>query len=183
MNEAQVLVSSQAPPGVGGTLAGRLATRAEAVAALGLASPRALDKLIERGAPAPQPGKRGSRRYDVAAIDAWRKARQTRTQPALDLAAERAKLARVQRQLTTLRLREARGELIRAKAVVEVQRAIAGAVKAQLLAVSRRAVLAGLPRDHEPLIRRLVVEALRELSEVRTIATLSRSADPKEDAA
>lgn len=169
---------------MGGTLvADRLATRAEAVAALGLASPRALDKLIERGAPGPRPGKRGTRRYDVPAIEAWRLARQARTRPTLDLAAERAKLARVQRQVATLRYREARGELVRAKDVLQGQRGIAGAVKAALMSVSRRAVLAGLPQEHEPLIRRLVVEALRELSGLRTAAALSRTADAEEDAA
>lgn len=151
----------------------RLATRAEAVKALGLASPRALDKLIERGAPRPRPGKRGTRRYDVDAIRQWREKRQARTKPTLDLAVERAKLAKVQRQLTTLKLREARGELIRAKDAAQAQRTIGAAVKASLLAVPRRAILVGLPREHEPVIRRLITEALRELSQVQTIAALA----------
>ena len=99
-----------------------LSTRAEAVAALGLPSPRALDRLIERGAPGPRPGKRGTGRYDVAAIEAWRTARQARLSPGLDLTTERAKLAKVQRQLTSLKLREARGELVRAKDAADVQR-------------------------------------------------------------
>lgn len=153
-----------------------LATRAEAVKALGLASPRALDKLIERGAPSPRPGKRGTKRYDVAAIAAWRDARTARTQPTYDLALERAKLARVQRQLAELKVKEARGSLIRAVDAEHVQRSIAAAVKAQLLAVPRRAVLGGLPREHEPLVRSLIVEALRELSEVRTVAALEERA-------
>ena len=151
-----------------------LSTRAQAVQALGLPSPRALDRLIERGAPGPHPGKRGGPRYDVAAIDAWRQARDARQRPTLDLSLERALLARAQRQLVNLKLREARGELIRAREAADVQRAIAGAARVQLLTVPRRAVLAGLPREHEPLVKRLIVEALRDLAEVRTVAELPR---------
>lgn len=153
-------------------MAGRLVTRADAVAALGLSSPRALDKLIERGAPAPLPGKRGTARYDVAAIEAWRQARQSKLKPALDLSTERAKLAKVQRQFTALKLREARGHLVATKDADAVQRAIAVAVKTQLLAVPRQALLSGLPRAYEALVRRLIVEALRELSEIRTLDKL-----------
>jgi len=58
----------------------------------------------------------------VAAIEAWRTARQARLSPGLDLTTERAKLAKVQRQLTSLKLREARGELVRAKDAADVQR-------------------------------------------------------------
>ena len=158
-----------------------LVTRAEAVKALGLPSARALDRLIERGAPGPKPGKRGSPRYDVAAIESWRTTRQARTRPTLDLTIERAKLARVQRQLTTLKVRELRGELIREKDAAAVLRAIAGAAKAQLLAVPRRCVLEGVPRDVEPVIKRLIVEALRELAELRTLSALDTT--PDEDAA
>lgn len=151
----------------------RLSTRAEAVHALGLSSPRALDRLIERGAPGPKPGKRGAARYDVEAIAAWRSQRQARTQPTLDLALERAKLARVQTQLTALKVREARGELVKAADAERVLRAITVAAKTQLLAVPRRAVLAGLPRTHEPLVKRLITDALRELADVRTLRELT----------
>lgn len=151
---------------------GKLSTRAEAIKALGLPSARALDKLLERGAPAPKPGKKGSRRYDVAAIEAWRAERKTRTQPVLDLSAERARLARVQRKLTTLKLRELRGALVRVKDAERVQVAIAGAVKTQLLAVPRRCVLDGLPREYEALVHKHITQALRELSEIRTLADL-----------
>jgi phage terminase Nu1 subunit (DNA packaging protein) len=152
-----------------------LATRA--VTALVLSTARALDKLLERGAPGPAPGsKRGGRRYDVAAIATWRAERQARLQPTYDLSAERAQLARVQRQLVELKVREARGQLIRAADAEHVQRSIAAAVKAQLLAVPRRAVLGGLPREHELLVRTLIVEALRELSEIRTLAALEERA-------
>ena len=160
-----------------------LRTRAEAVRLLGLRSARALDKLVERGAPGPQPGKRGTARWDVEAIQAWRADREARLRPTIDLSLERAKLARVQRQLTALKLREARGELIRAKDAADVQRSIVASARAQLLAVPRRAVLDGLPREHEGLVRRLVVEALRDLSEVRSLRDLRRTVDTEDDAA
>ena len=150
----------------------RLSTRAEAVTALSLASPRALDRIIEKGAPAPAPGKRGTARYDVPALRAWMKARGAKAAPALDLATERARLAHVQADLTTLKLREARGELVKASDAERVQRAALAAVRGQLLAVPRRCVLAGVPRVHEPAIKRLITEALRELSAVRTLAEL-----------
>jgi len=153
------------------------------VAALSLESPRALDRLIERGAPGPRPGKPGAARYDVPAIATWRRARAARTRPTLDLCAERAKLARVQRKLTELKLREARGEFIRAKDVASAQRAIAAAAKASLLAVPRRAVLAGLPREHEALVKQLITEALRELAQVQTVAGLNTKGTADEDAA
>lgn len=161
----------------------KLATRAEAVERLGLPSARALDRLIERGAPGPAPGKKGSGRYDVAAIQAWMTARQARVKPTLDLAAERAKLARVQRQLTTLKLREHRGDVVRAKDALLAYQAIAGAVRVQLLAVPRNAVLGGLPREHEALVKRLIVQALRDLSDIRTMAQLGAITAIEEDTA
>lgn len=154
----------------------KLVTRAEAIEALGLPSAKALDRLLEKGAPGPAPGKRGAPRYDVAAILAWREDRQAKSKPTLDLTTERAALARVQRLLTQVKLRQAKGELIRASEAAVVQQAIAGAVKTSLLAVPRRAVLAGLPGEHEALVKRLIVEALRELAEVRTAAGLEERA-------
>lgn len=157
-------------------MAGRLSTLAGAVAALSLPSPRALHRLIERGAPGPKPGKRGSARYDVAAIDAWRRARESKNQPTMDLAVERTKLTRLQTRLVSLKLRQASGELIPSKVAVDVLGAMAGAVRAQVLAVPRRAVLDGLPREYEPLMKRLLTEALRELADARTVAALKETA-------
>ena len=168
---ARIKQLAKTPGGRGGTF-GPLSTRAEAVAALGLESPRALDRLIEKGAPGPAPGKRGGARYDVAAIRQWQAGRKVRTRPALDLAAERAALAHTQNQLATLKLREARGELVTASDAERALRAIVTATKAQLLSVPRRAVLAGVPRDCEPIIKQLLVEALRDLAEVRTLRGL-----------
>lgn len=155
-----------------------LATRAEAVKALGLPSPRALDRLIERGAPGPAPGKKGGRRYNVAAIQKWRTAREARKAPMLDLTTERAKLARVQRKLTSIRLQEARGVLVNASRVADAQRAIYAAAKSELLAVSHRAVLAGMPAEYEPLIKRLIRDALKELSEIPTLQALTKRYAP-----
>ena len=56
--------------------------------------------------------------------------------------------------------------------VVRAERNIVAATKTQLLAVARRAVLAGLPRTHEPLVKRFITEALRELADIRTVAGL-----------
>lgn len=163
-------------------MAVKLSTRAQAVKALGLPSSRALDKLIEKGAPAPAPGKRGSARYDVAAIEAWRLARRARVRPVLDLATERAALANVQTKLARLKLREARGELVKAADAEEVLRLIATATRAAVLAIPRRAVLAGVPREHEATLKALVTEALRDLSETKTLAGLGKLA-AREDVA
>ncbi len=154
----------------------QLSTRAEVVKALGLASARALDRLVERGAPPPAPGKRGTARYDVDAIRKWQEKRTTKRQPMFDLVRERARLAHVQVELTELKVREIRGELVRAADAERVQRAMAAAVRAQLLAVPRRCVLDGMPRRHERVVKRLITEALRELSTVRTLADLEGAA-------
>lgn len=160
-----------------------LATRAEAVTALGLRSPRHLDKLIERGAPGPAPGKKGTARYDVEALRAWVEDRRARVKPMDVLLAERAKQAKLDTQMKRLRLREANQELVPASRAVDVQRAIAGAVRAQVLAVPRRAVIAGLPQEFEPLIRRLLHEALSELAEIQTLARLAATEPAAEDVA
>ncbi|MGE0450214.1 MAG: hypothetical protein AB7Q29_11600 [Vicinamibacterales bacterium] len=158
-------------------MARRLATRQEAVQALGLRSVRALERLLEKGAPGPRPGKPGSRRYDVAAIAAWREQRAAQTRPTVDLSAARARLAVTQERLAALKVRELRGLLIRRLEAAAALTAIIAAARASLLAVPRRAVLAGLPREHEPLVRQLVTDALRELSETRTLDALSTRAE------
>lgn len=159
----------------------KLATRAEVIEALGLDSPRRLDKMIERGAPGPAPGKKGTRRYDLDALRTWMEERRARMQPVLDLNAERAKLARVQRQLARLKVHAMRKTLVPEKDVVSGWRAVLGATRAQLLAVPRQAVLSGLPREHEPLVKRLITDALRELSEVQSIEQLSKGRTPEDD--
>lgn len=156
-------------------MAGRLRTLPEAVAELGLPSSRALHKLVERGAPGPAPGKRGGARWDVEAIEAWRRARETKNQPQTDLAIERVKLTRMQTRLVSLKLRQASGELIASKVAVDVLGAMVGAIRAQILAVPRRLVLDGLPRDFEPLAKRALNEALRELSDRRTVDALKQA--------
>lgn len=149
-------------------------TRSGAARALGI-TPATLDRWVDRGAPKRR-GKRGGRLYDVVAVRKWRRDRDAKRQPVLDLAHERAALARVQRELTELKVREARAELVKADDVERVQRAALAAVRAQLLAVPRRCVLAGLPRSHEPLVKRHITEALRELSALRTLADLEGAA-------
>jgi phage terminase Nu1 subunit (DNA packaging protein) len=149
----------------------KLSTRAEAVKALGT-SARGLDRMIERGAPGPKPGRPGSKRYDVPAIKAWRAERAARVKPNTDLAHERALLCRVQRTFATLKVRQAKGELVRGEDAEAILRALIVATKTALLAVPRRCVLAGLPREHEALAKREIVQALRDLAEVKTLRGL-----------
>lgn len=71
---------------------------------------------------------------------------------------------RAEAALAELRYEREAGRLISVEEVEAAQRAVATAAKAALLAVPKRAVLAGLPREHEPLVARLITEALRELA-------------------
>ncbi len=153
---------------------GKRSTLGDAVIALGLPSPRALHRLIESGAPGPSPGKRGSQRYDVAAIAEWRKQRdERRRRPDTQLTVERIKDLKLGRQLKSLELRERRGQLISSKDAEAVLQTMVGAVRAEFLSLSRRAVLAGLPREYEPVVRKLIVEALRELFERGMVVILT----------
>ncbi len=72
---------------------------------------------------------------------------------------------------------EREGRLVPVTEVERVQAAAAVAVKSQLLAVPHRAVLDGLPPEHAPLVRRLIVDALRELAGLRTMAALDAAED------
>jgi phage terminase Nu1 subunit (DNA packaging protein) len=143
---------------------GELFTRAEAVAALGLRSAKALDRLIEKGAPKPRPGKRGSARYDVEAIKKWREERQARVAPTLDLQAERARLARAQRRLTILKIRQLRGALIPRDAVVLLDAKRQASVRSAVLRLPTEALQRGVPAEHEALLRELAENVLTTLA-------------------
>lgn len=145
----------------------KLGTRAEAVKALGLASPRALDRLIEKGAPGPKPGKRGSRRYDIEAICAWREARRERVKPTLDLATERAQLAQAQRRLTNLKIRQLRGLLVSKEAVALLDAQRQASVRAAILRLPSDAVQRGIPVQHEPILRDLAEGVLAALARTK----------------
>jgi phage terminase Nu1 subunit (DNA packaging protein) len=148
----------------------KLATRAEAVAALGLPSPRALDKLVEKGAPRPAPGRKGSARYDVEAIKAWRQARQEKNQPTLDLTMERALLARAQRRLAVLRTRKLRGELVLREAADAALSTMQAGARAAILRLPTDALQRGVPREHEALLRELCEGVLNSLASKRWAA-------------
>lgn len=143
---------------------GELSTLPEAVERLGLRGPKALYRLIEKGAPKPRAGKRGSARYDVEAIKAWREARATRVAPTLDLQAERARLARVQRHLTTLKIRQLRGELIQREAASLALDRIRGSMRAAILRLPTDAIQRGVPTEFEAVLRDLVDGALTTLA-------------------
>lgn len=142
----------------------RLATRAEAARALNIPV-RSLDRLVEKGAPV-EPG--AGRRYSIPALRAWRAARTASQATVADLTLQRAKLAAAQRRLATLRYRRERGELLRRADVVAEGQGVMRVLRARLLALPRAAVQAGgVPLELEPVLRRIVVEALRELARWR----------------
>ena len=138
-----------------------LLTRSAAAKALGI-TPTALSRLVERGCPV---ARRASSKgkpalYDVAAIRAWRAERLTHV-PAPAPGRERKDAALA--ELAEIRVAKARGELILASEAIAVARDLAETVKAAVLAVPRRAVLAGLPQEHEARVKALLIEALRGL--------------------
>ncbi len=146
---------------------GPLSTRAQAVKALKLASPRALDRLIEKGAPGPRAGKPGSKRYDVEAIQKWRAERKARVKPTLDLQAERAQLAQAQRRLTNLKIRQLRGLLVSKEAVSLLDGQRQASVRAAILRLPSDAVQRGIPVLHEPILRDLAEGVLAALARTK----------------
>ncbi len=147
-----------------------LVTRAEAAARLGVA-PARINRWAEDGAPVAVRGSRGhSAMYDLAALRLWKDRRQHGPEDALSLAAERAKLARVQREKWEIDVRLRTGELVERNAAVAEGRSHIAAAKARLLSIPRQAVMRGIiPREQEPAIRTLILEALRELGRWKTL--------------
>lgn len=139
-------------------------TRAVLAKLLGI-SPAAVSKAVERGAPvAKSSGVGKPALYDVAAFRAWLESR-SRPSKVADLATERAKLARAQRGLATLKLRVARGELLPRASVIAEGQSVLQAVKSRILAVPRQAVITGaIPREAELGVLQLLKDALRELA-------------------
>ena len=141
-----------------------LATLTEAVARLGLRGPKQLYRLIEKGAPKPRAGKRGSARYDVEAIRVWMERRQERNQPALDLQAERAKLARVDRHLKSLRIRQLKGVLIPRESTDLIYSRVQASVRAAVLRLPVDAIQRGIPGDYEETLREIAEGILASLT-------------------
>jgi hypothetical protein len=103
--------------------------------------------------------------YDVEALREWRAARLSGADDTFGLAEERAKLARVQREKIEMDLAVRTGDLVAREDVIAQGRAVVGAVKARLLSLPRQAVLRGvILREHEPALKALVFEALREMA-------------------
>ncbi len=151
-------------------------TRAAAAAALGVA-PARINRWVEDGAPVAVRGSRGhSAMYDLEALRAWKDARSAGPTPdlgGLSLAQERAKLARAQREKWELENRLRSGAVLPREAVLADGRAVVAALRARMLTLARQAVMRGIiPREHEPALRALVVEALRELARWRTLEDL-----------
>lgn len=147
-----------------------LVTRAEAAARLGVA-PARINRWAEDGAPVAVRGARGrSAMYDLAALRAWKQGRAHGPEEALSLAAERAKLARAQREKWETFNRIRSGQLVERSAAVTEGRSHIAAAKARLLSTPRQAVMRGIiTRENEPALRALILEALRELGRWRTV--------------
>ncbi|MGE3343319.1 MAG: hypothetical protein AB7L71_07770 [Vicinamibacterales bacterium] len=124
----------------------------------------------------------------VSAAEDWQAGRRQKALP-IDVAAPfssraaSAGMADVNREIAIEKLRKMRldsdareAKLLPVDAVERAQRATLAAVRGQLLAVPRRCVLAGLPPEHELLVRRAIVDALRELAEVTTLAGVEAQA-------
>lgn len=141
-------------------------TRAEAARALRVA-PTRINRWAADGAPVAVPGRRGhSAMYDLEALRAWKEARGAAgPDAAISLGAARARLAEAQAVKWEVANRVRAGQLVeRTVAVLEGQ-AVLTALRARLLSLPRQGVMRGvIPRESEPALRALVVEALRELA-------------------
>jgi phage terminase Nu1 subunit (DNA packaging protein) len=123
-----------------------------------------LDRWVERGSPGIKAGKPGTRRYDVEALRRWQEERRDREKPTLDLAEERARLARVQRRFTAIKIRQLRGALIPREAVVLLDGQRQSSVRAAILRLPSDAVQRGVPQDCEGTLRDLVEGVLSSLA-------------------
>lgn len=149
-------------------------------------SPQAVSKAVKAGRLSRSVGRDAAGRPVITnpelAAQEWRtRAARPRTagKPASPRASRCQTLSDVQKAIAVQRERRLRlendlreGKLLPAEQVTLAQQTIASAVKTQLLAVPRRCCLAGLPREHEELLRREIVSALRELADVKTFGAL-----------
>ncbi len=112
-------------------------------------------------------------RYDVAAIRAWRRAveKARRDAGTLSLDAERAALAKVQRERVEIQNAARRGELLEVERVRSIVGELFAAIRGNLLAIpaSTAESIAGAARDGGPraverALREAITGALRELS-------------------
>lgn len=142
------------------TRRGALVTRTDAARALGV-SVRALDRLVERGAPGPRPGPRGGPRYDLEAIRSWQNERAEQHRPVMGLAEERARLAAAQTALTEVRRAILAGDLIDRRREEQRDFTLGRTIRDSVLAIpSRVAALLAAESDPE-VVDRLLTEELR----------------------
>jgi len=143
-----------------------LVTRAEAAAALGVQANR-INKWAADGAPVAVRGSRGhSAYYDLDALKKWLSDRgRPKQEDGLSLGEARARLATAQAMKWERENQVRVGQIVERAVVVAEGQAVLAALKAKLLGLSRQAVLRGvIPRDQEPALNGLIVEALRELA-------------------
>lgn len=150
---------------------GATAGRKEAAAALGV-TPQRINRWVADGAPVALRGRRGHpHQYDVAALKAWRAARDHQwAVDGLSLEQERARFVKAQRVRAERLNRIQAGELIEVAAVRAEYAHIATIVKARLRAVPDSvadqviaAAVAG-PAAVKSLLLARIDDALRELA-------------------
>jgi hypothetical protein len=103
----------------------------------------------------------------VEAIRAWMANRAKPGEGALDLAAERAALARVQREYTELKIARERGLLIPREAVAMLDAARQSSARAAMLRLPVDALQRGVPREYEPILRDLAEGVLTALASAK----------------
>jgi phage terminase Nu1 subunit (DNA packaging protein) len=120
-----------------------------------------ISDYTRNGMPVLEPGDRGKPgRYDAIACAAWWRIRRGGT-----LDAEKARALRAQAEQGELRLAERRKQLVAREEVIREGTGFVKAVRARLLAMSRRLAQLGLVSpEQEPAVRALVLETLRELA-------------------
>lgn len=145
---------------------GEFVTRAVAAQALGV-SPNRINKWVAQGAPVAVPGRAfHAAKYDVQKLQEWREAQGPEQDESISLGRSRARLAEAQAIRVERENMVASGLLLDRDEVIAKGIGHITAAKAQLLQLPRLMVMRGLiPKEREPAVRALVVEALRALAQ------------------
>ncbi len=169
---------------------GDVVNRAHLAALFGVAR-TTVDAWVAEGCPVlKRPAKRGDPyQFDAGAVHEWRVARAVRAAGGGEeggdgaaLTAERARLARLQGDMQSMRNDEQRGQLLPRDEVTAAVQACFSLVRARLLALPTRAapqvVLLKTMAEVKALLTELVYEALKELSETKVVALTAGDAAP-----
>lgn len=155
----------------------KLLTRVQVAAALGV-SRASVERLVAEGRLVPIRRHGRAHAYAAEAVESIRaelEAARTAPGAAFDLDLERSKFMRARRIRIEMENATRRGQLVERSEVEREGQAVILALKSRLLALPRQAVMRGvIPREHEPALRALIVETLRELARWRTVADLER---------